>query len=133
MILLDSLHEELNIRLKKPYIEKPSSQGRDESELALECWSNFLHRNWSFIVFLFYGQMRNYLQCKECEHTRISFDEFSTLSLPLPESSMINLKVVINLLPTELKYILEHGADVTRELQQRLEVQRRKNTFNFEV
>jgi ubiquitin C-terminal hydrolase len=25
VILLDSLHEELNIRMSKPYIEKPSS------------------------------------------------------------------------------------------------------------
>jgi len=61
VILLDSLHEELNVRMNKPYIEKPSSQGREERELSTECWSNFLHRNWSFIGFLFYGQMRSLL------------------------------------------------------------------------
>jgi len=49
------MHEELNIRQKKPYIEKPESAGRNPDELAMEAWSNFLHRNWSFIVFLFYG------------------------------------------------------------------------------
>jgi ubiquitin C-terminal hydrolase len=53
--LLDSLHEELNIRMNKPYIEKPDSYGRDEDELSIECWSNFLHRNWSFIAFIFFG------------------------------------------------------------------------------
>jgi len=36
----------------------------------------------------------------------MSFDEFSTLSLPLPESSLIKLNVVINLIPDEIKAIL---------------------------
>jgi hypothetical protein len=36
----------------------------------------------------------------------MSFDEYSTLSLPLPESSLIKLNVVINLLPEEIKLIL---------------------------
>jgi ubiquitin C-terminal hydrolase len=106
VILLDSLHEELNIRMKKPYIEKPSSNRREESELAVECWANFLHRNWSFIAFLFYGQMKSRLVCNICHNERISFDEFSTLSLPLPESSLINFKLIINLLPEEIKFLL---------------------------
>ena len=56
--------------------------------------------------------MRNFLQCQECATERISFDEFSTLSLPLPESNMINFKIVIQLLALEIKYILEHKQDV---------------------
>ena len=104
--MLDSLHEELNVRMNKPYIEKPTSQGREERELSIECWSNFLHRNWSFIAFLFYGQMRSLLQCQKCGIERMSFDEYSTLSLPLPESSLIKLNVVINLLPEEIKLVL---------------------------
>jgi len=52
---LDSLHEELNLRMKKPYIQNPESKNRDLNELGLEQWSNGLLRNWSIIYFLFYG------------------------------------------------------------------------------
>ena len=53
--LIDGLHEELNIRMKKPYIQNPESKNRDLNELGIEQWSNSLLRNWSIIFFLFYG------------------------------------------------------------------------------
>ena len=53
-ITLDSLHEELNLRTKKPYIPKPEFRP-DTLELSYEFWSNFLRRDWSTPVFLFYG------------------------------------------------------------------------------
>ena len=40
--LIDGLHEELNLRMKKPYIENPESKGRELNELGLEQWSNAL-------------------------------------------------------------------------------------------
>ena len=42
------------MRQKKPYIEKPEHRP-DTLELSYEFWSNFLQRDWSFLVFLFYG------------------------------------------------------------------------------
>jgi ubiquitin C-terminal hydrolase len=53
--LIDSLHEEVNLRTSKPFIENPSSEDRNLVELGLETWSNNLRRDWSFIFFLFYG------------------------------------------------------------------------------
>ena len=53
--MIDGLHEELNLRMKKPYIQNPESKNRDLNELGLEQWSNNLLRNWSIIYFLFYG------------------------------------------------------------------------------
>jgi ubiquitin C-terminal hydrolase len=91
--LLDSLHEETNIRLKKPYIENPSSHKRKEEELMYEYWSNFLMRNWSFFIFVFYGQMRSYIKCMECNTERISYEVFSTLSLPLPDATSVLLYI----------------------------------------
>lgn len=64
--MLDSLHEEHNIRMKKPYIENPTSDRRNELELIGEYWSSFLLRNWSFFVFLYYGQYRSYIKCMSC-------------------------------------------------------------------
>lgn len=53
-IIMGALHEEVNVRLIKPYIENPENRP-DTIELSLEFWSNFLKRNWSVFVFLFYG------------------------------------------------------------------------------
>ncbi len=32
-------------------------------ELGLESWANNLRRDWSFILFIFYGQMKSTLEC----------------------------------------------------------------------
>jgi hypothetical protein len=40
--MIDTLHEELNLRQKKPYIPNPESKGRDLTELGIESWSNAL-------------------------------------------------------------------------------------------
>ena len=61
--LIDGLHEEINLRKSKPYIENPPSTDRNLVELGLESWGNNLRRDWSFIFFLFYGQMKSTLEC----------------------------------------------------------------------
>jgi hypothetical protein len=43
------LHEDTNLRVEKPYIENPSSEGKEMIELGLETWSNNLSRDWSFV------------------------------------------------------------------------------------
>lgn len=70
MTILDSLHEEVNIRLEKPFMENPQSFNRDEEDLMTEYWANFLRRNWSFLGFIVYGQMRSYLKCLKCSLSR---------------------------------------------------------------
>lgn len=57
--MIDLLHEELNLRQKKPFITNPESKNRDVTELGIESWSNALQRDWSIFWFLFYGQMRS--------------------------------------------------------------------------
>lgn len=83
--MIDSLHEELNLRLKKPYIPNPESKGRDLRNLGLENWSNTLRREWSFVFHLFYGQMRSNIVCKTCNTESTTFDIFSNVPVPLPE------------------------------------------------
>jgi hypothetical protein len=51
---MGALHEEVNLRMSKPYIENPENRA-DTMELSLEFWANFLRRNWSVFVFLYYG------------------------------------------------------------------------------
>jgi ubiquitin C-terminal hydrolase len=64
--LIDALHEEINLRKTKPFIANPDSEDRDMIELGLESWSSNLKRDWSFIFFIFYGQMKSTLECLEC-------------------------------------------------------------------
>lgn len=59
-MILGALHEEVNVRIVKPYVENPDHLA-DTEELVHLYWANFLRRNWSFIVFLFYGMIRSTL------------------------------------------------------------------------
>ena len=104
-VALGALHEELSLRTKKPYIAKPEFRP-DTIELSYEFWSNFLRRDWSFLVFLFYGQIKSTIECQNCLTTRVSYDPFSNISLPVPNSNSINLPIIVNSLPTELYSIL---------------------------
>ena len=53
--LIDSLHEDLNLRKNKPYSENPDSENRNLIDLGLEVYSQNLRRDWSFISFIFNG------------------------------------------------------------------------------
>ncbi|CDW76980.1 ubiquitin carboxyl-terminal hydrolase 15 [Stylonychia lemnae] len=105
--LLDGLHEELNLRQEKPYVENPDSDDRKIVELGLEQWSNTLRRDWSFIFFLFYGQLKSTLNCQKCNKISTTFDIFTNIPLSLPEPSKILLNVVIYRLPNEIKDMLQ--------------------------
>lgn len=62
---MDVLHEDLNLILKKPYIETPIYKEYSISQ-ATESWDIFLKRNTSKIVDLLYGLTCNRIQCTEC-------------------------------------------------------------------
>jgi ubiquitin carboxyl-terminal hydrolase 8 len=105
--LIDGLHEETNLRKFKPYIENPESENRDLIELGLESWSNNLQRDWSFIFFMFYGQMKSTLQCLTCKKESTTFDVFTNIPVSLPESMQLHLYVIIYRLPRKIKQFLE--------------------------
>lgn len=104
--MLDGLHEELNLRQEKPYLENPDSDERDHYELGLETWSNTLRRDWSFIFFMFFGQLKSTLNCQVCDKMSITFDNFTSIPLSLPEPSKILINIIIYRLPSELKDLL---------------------------
>lgn len=82
--LLDSLHEDLNRVMEKPYSELKDSDGRSDVVVAAEAWSQHHARNQSIIVDLFYGQLKSKVTCTGCGRDSVRFDPFSLLSLPLP-------------------------------------------------
>lgn len=82
--MLDGLHEDLNRVMEKPYSELKDSNGRPDSEVAAEAWSQHHARNQSIVIDLFYGQLKSKVSCLTCGHDSVRFDPFSLLSLPLP-------------------------------------------------
>ena len=105
--MIDSLHEDLNLRLKKPYIENPPSLDREMVSFALENWSNTLRREWSFIFHLLYGQMRSKLTCQKCKTESITFDIFSNVPVPLPEPTQQTISIILHRIPNTVKDIIQ--------------------------
>jgi ubiquitin carboxyl-terminal hydrolase 4/11 len=105
--IVDGLHEEVNLRRAKPYIVNPESGGREMMELGLETFNNSLRRDWSFIFFLFYGQMKSTLSCPECARESTTYEGFSSVPLSLPEPSELLLNVIVHRLPMRVKSLLQ--------------------------
>ena len=93
--LMDGLHEEVNQRIKKPYIQNPESESRNLYDLSIEYWANSLERNWSFFNFMFYGQLGSTLTCTSCGKTSTTFDAFTNISLPIPERGVNVINVIL--------------------------------------
>ncbi|KAG9080380.1 CSN-associated deubiquitinating enzyme Ubp12 [Ceratobasidium sp. 370] len=91
-VVLDSLHEDLNRILKKPYVQRPdwpeealgTGQAETEARIARETWEGHARRNDSIIADLFQGMYKSTLTCLSCGKLSITFDPFMSLSLPLP-------------------------------------------------
>ena len=82
-VLLDSLHEDLNRVLHKPYTTLPEREARSDLELADEFWKRHLLRNQSAVVDTFQGQLRSEEICLSCGHRRVTFEPFTVLRTPL--------------------------------------------------
>ncbi|CAK9301902.1 unnamed protein product [Gordionus sp. m RMFG-2023] len=97
IFLLDGLHEDLNRIKKKPYIDLKEAEGRKDEDVAREAWKHFKMRNDSIVVDTFYGQLKSTLICPVCNKVSVTFDPFSTLSVPLPykKERAIKIKLVL--------------------------------------
>ena len=51
--------------------------------MADETWAGFLKRNQSVIVDYLFGQLKSHITCTHCGHSSVTFDPFSSLSVPL--------------------------------------------------
>lgn len=98
--LIDSLHEDLNRIIEKPYVEKPSLLRNADVEdsdiindLAQKTWKSHLLRNDSIITDLFVGMYKSTLECPECHKVSITFDPYNDITLPLPVQSVWTAKI----------------------------------------
>ena len=68
----------------KPYIGSIEAGDRPLAEVAQEAWTNHKKRNDSIIVDNMHGQLKSRVECPECSRVSITFDPYSTLSVPIP-------------------------------------------------
>ena len=85
--LLDGIHEDLNRVQNKPYIEDEDGDGTNDEGDAIMAWQNYLLRNRSIVVDLFQGQLRNTIVCVKCHMTKVKFEPFMYLSLPISKKT----------------------------------------------
>ena len=89
--LIDSIHEDLNKVINKPKINRKDSEINNYFSLELEHskstieWNNFLKRNQSIMVDLFYGQYKATISCTYCQNKSINFSTYLSLQLPIPK------------------------------------------------
>jgi len=86
--ILDTLHEDLNRVMEKPYCELAEKESNEsDAEASQRWWQNHLKRENSIIVDMFHGQFKSVITCPECERISITFDPFMYLGLPIPSET----------------------------------------------
>lgn len=98
--LLDGLHEYLNRVIEKPATEKAELntnciKAQDICDLAEKSWSRHLLRNDSVVVDLFTGLYKSTIFCSLCKSTSISFDPFTSLTLPIPKINCLSFDLKV--------------------------------------
>ena len=103
--LIDSIHEDLNRVIIKPIVKRKNSDWEqryksieilDKLKSKIE-WNNFLKRNQSIMVDLFYGQYKTSIICPKCSHNSTNFSIFLSLQLPIPIcNNYFTLKVYLS-------------------------------------
>ena len=99
MVLLDGLHEDLNRIKKKPFVTKIESKGRPDNIIAIESWRRYLLRNDSIILDKCFGLLKSHVTCAGCGNESVTFEPYSSLSLPIPIKMTKKLSLVFFPLP----------------------------------
>lgn len=97
-----------------------SSSRRPDEQVASEAWRRYLLRNDSFLVDHAFGLLRSHLTCTNasCGVQSVTFDPYSSLSLPIPVRTCKEVEVLVMLAPlrwVKIKVEVEAG-DSMREL-----------------
>ena len=99
--LIDSLHEDLNRVINKIYIAKEERDLSDELKSKIE-WNNYLRRNQSILVDLFYGLFKSTVSCSVCNRKCVDFNTFSSISV-----NLINNNKTTNILESKKENEME--------------------------
>jgi len=80
-------------------VTKIESKGRDDALIASESWRRYLLRNDSALIDTCFGQLKSHVTCASCGNESVTFDEYSSLSLPLPVRNLRSVAILLSPLP----------------------------------
>ena len=111
--LLDSLHEDTNIKTTFIKVEENEeiTDHINENDLADEYWANNVRNNASYFYALFMGQLKSTLICSQCRKSKIKYEPFTSLELPIPEAKKIILEITLYRLPYKLKPLFKNNSN----------------------
>lgn len=90
MLLLDALHEDLNLNYSRTRLnELTSAEERKRESMPVQIaslmeWRRWIHRNKSRVSGLFAGQHMSRLRCPACGFKSTSYETFYSISLEIP-------------------------------------------------
>ena len=127
--VLESLHEELNLKSTKRYIvdRDDNYKYNDEIELGNIAWANNLRRNVSFIDSIFMFQLKSNLICRRCNTKKVNFESNYVLDLPLSLCRIV--KVEINLFKLPFKYKIYYDK-INKDFYEYLKQNENKNIID---
>ena len=127
--VLESLHEELNLKSNKKYIidRDDNYKFNTEEELGDIALANNLRRNVSFIDSIFMFQLKSNLTCRKCNLRKVNFENNYVLDLPLSLCRIIT--VVVNLYRLPFKYKIYYDK-INKDFQEYLRMNEDKNIMN---
>jgi len=105
--LLDSLHEDTNMIIKKPILSI-NENSLDLKEFSKECWAAHLARNWSLFVFLFCSQLVSSLECCKCHSIKHTFESFMSVPLHLADNEFSSIEIKIIRLNPYIRKMIKH-------------------------
>uniref|UniRef100_A0A5S6QCZ0 Ubiquitin carboxyl-terminal hydrolase n=1 Tax=Trichuris muris TaxID=70415 RepID=A0A5S6QCZ0_TRIMR len=94
IFLLDAMHEELNLGVKKKITCKQFDEVLKETDGEL-FWSRYARRNQSVIVELFHGLCRSITRCATCHFMSCKFEVYMYFSLPVPLDRSCSLEELL--------------------------------------
>ncbi|CAF0807692.1 unnamed protein product [Rotaria sordida] len=121
-ILLDAIHEDLNRVLNKPLVPPIEADNRSDDIIADEYWRGYLSRNNSIIVQLFTGQFKSKTKCPQCHKESVTFDPFTSVSVPLPKHICVDTIITFrneDKPPIKYRFVMSSDASIA-ELKRRL-------------
>ena len=103
--VLEALHEELNLKSRKRYIEDKDDNYKynTEEELGNIAWANNLRRNVSFIDSIFMFQLKSNLTCKRCGTKKVNYETNYVFDLPLSLCKIVTVNIHLFRLPFKYK------------------------------
>lgn len=94
------------------------SNNRPDAVVADESWRGYQLRNRSFIVDTFTGLLKSHVKCNICGMESVTFDPFTSISLPIPINTKRTFRVrsARAIDPMPLVLMVHAGGGMTRML-----------------